>query len=65
MAMVILVYAILTEYLNDWNGWVVCHIFKPVKTSILFAISTRKEPAKPRLMTMEEIDLDYEPNEDK
>ena len=65
VGMVILVYASLTEYFNHRNGWVVCHISEPRKTSNIFAGLTRKEPSKPRLMTMEEIDSVYDPNEDK
>ena len=65
VGLVILVYVGLTEFLNYRNVWVVCHISETRITFKVFAGPTRKEPPKPRLMTMEEVDSDYDPNEDK
>ena len=65
--MVILAYAGLTEHLNQRNAWVVCHICEPTITYTLITGPTLKESPrpKPRLMTMEEVDSNYNPNEDK
>ena len=63
--MVILVYAGLIEYLDYRNGWLVCHISEYKIPFNIFARPTRKEPPKPKLMKMEEIDSDYNPNKNK
>ena len=60
---VILIYASQTEDLNHQNGWFVYRISKSKKTFKIFAGPTRKNAPKPRLMTMEEIESDYDPNE--
>ena len=67
LGMIILAYALLSEHLTHRNGWVVYHTSEPNVMYNLFAGPTRREPPipKPRLMTMEEIDLDYDPMEDK
>ena len=65
MGTIILVYADLTEYLNHRNGWVVFHISKFKITIDIFPGPTWKEPPKPKLMTIEEIDSDYDPNKGK
>ena len=61
MGTVILACEGLTEYLNNRAGWVVCHIFEHSNS---FSGQNRKEPPKARLMTMEELDSDSDPNED-
>ena len=64
---VILAYAGVTERVNHRNGWVVYHISEPNITYNLFAGPTQKKlpGPKPRLMTIEEIGLHYDPNEGK
>ena len=61
--MVILAYADEAEYIESRNIWVVCHISKLKIKITIFTGPTRKAPPKPRLMTMEEMDCDQEPNE--
>ena len=64
MGTFLLVHAHKTKYLNQWNGWVVCHISKPKITFNTLARPTQKESPKPILMMMENIESDYDPNED-
>ena len=65
VGIVMLVYASLTNFLKHRNGSFVLHIPGLKITSNLFAGPTQKEPPKPSLMTMEEVDSDSDPNEDK
>ena len=53
-----------TEYLNHRNVRLEYHISRIKLAFNIFTGSTRKEPPKPRLMTMEEIESDQDPNED-
>ena len=63
---VMLAYAGLTEYLNHRDVWVVCLNSETSLTYNLFTGPTPNEPPKPEptLMTMEEIDSDYDANDD-
>ena len=63
MGTVIITYADQTECLNHRNVWVVYRVSKSETTFNIFTGLTGKEAPKPRLMTMEEIDSDKEPNE--
>ena len=60
---VILTYADQTEYLNHRNGWAVYHISNTKTILKLFTGPTRKEAPKPRIMTTEEMDSDYDPKD--
>ena len=64
---VILMYAGLTEYSNHRIDWVVYYVSENIIQYLIITGPTRKEPPKPRLMAMEEIDSDeaYDPNNDK
>ena len=64
MGTVILADADPTEPLNHRNVWVVYHISKPKITVFTLTGPTRKEPPKPRTMTIEKIESDQDPNED-
>ena len=61
----ILTYENQVKHLNHWNGRVVNRISKSEITFILFTGPTRKEAPKPILMTMEDIDSYYDPNENE
>ena len=63
MRAIILAYADPTKNLNYRNVFVVHHVSKPKITFYIFTGSTRKEPPKPRSMTVEEIECDQDPNE--
>ena len=65
MGMVILVGTDQIDYLNHRFGWVMCHISDFKILGNLYARPYWKEPLKPRLMTMEKIDSEYDLNEDK
>ena len=63
---VISVFGDLKENLDRWIGWVVYHITESkISSSFLFSELTWKEPPRARQMTMEEIDSDYDPMDDK
>ena len=59
VGIVILVCAGLTEFLTYRNGWVVYHISDTGIFSNIIAGPVPNEPPKPRLMTIEETESDY------
>ena len=67
VGMIILAYANPVEFSKHRNGRVACHVSEAEMASHLYAGPSRKEPLrpKPRLVTMQEINSDYNPNEDK
>ena len=62
----ILVLGDLLEKLDQWSGSVVYHITESkYEPMLLFPGLTREEPPRPKQMTLEEIDSDYDPMDDK
>ena len=64
MGTVIITYADQTEYLNHRICWIGYHISKTKITFNIFTRPIRIEAPKPRLMTIEEIESDQDPNDD-